>query len=159
MPDVWRPIPGWLGLYEAGSGGDIRSLRSGRPLSQTIGHGGYRRVTLSRGTGSRLEAVHRLVASAFIGPCPDGLVVRHLDGDPSNNRAENLTYGTHSENALDRVRHGRDANSAKTCCRNGHPYDEVNTYAYSRGRKCRECNRDAARRYKSRRKNGTGATR
>lgn len=55
---------------------------------------------------SRPVGVHQLVADAFHGPCPHGLVVRHLNGVPSDNSPENLKYGTNAENAEDRKRHG-----------------------------------------------------
>jgi hypothetical protein len=32
---------------------------------------------------------------------------RHLDGNPSNNRPDNLRWGTAKENAADMIRHGR----------------------------------------------------
>lgn len=50
--------------------------------------------------------VHQEVAFAFIGPRPEGMVVRHLDGDMINNRADNLAYGTHKENTKDALDHG-----------------------------------------------------
>ena len=34
------------------------------------------------------------------------MVVRHLDGDKLNNRLSNLAWGTHEENAADKVEHG-----------------------------------------------------
>lgn len=34
------------------------------------------------------------------------IVVRHIDGDPTNNQAQNLRYGTDFDNTIDRVRHG-----------------------------------------------------
>lgn len=50
--------------------------------------------------------VHRMVAEMFI-PNPDNLpVVRHLDGDPSNNAVWNLAWGTQKDNWEDAVRHG-----------------------------------------------------
>jgi hypothetical protein len=52
------------------------------------------------------RAVHKLVAEAFLGPCPPGQQVRHLDGNNQNNAATNLTYGTKRENELDKMRHG-----------------------------------------------------
>lgn len=45
--------------------------------------------------------VHWLVAEAFLGIRPEGLVIRHLDGDGNNNRVENLSYGTPSQNFQD----------------------------------------------------------
>ena len=50
---------------------------------------------------------HRLVLLAFVGECPDGMVCRHLDGNPSNNALSNLRWGTQKENSLDKERHGR----------------------------------------------------
>lgn len=43
--------------------------------------------------------VHRLVCEAFHGPSPLGMdVVIHLDEDATNNRPENLKWGTQKEN-------------------------------------------------------------
>lgn len=50
--------------------------------------------------------VHRLVLEMFIGPCPYGLECRHLDGNPSNNRVENLMWSTRIANQRDRDKHG-----------------------------------------------------
>jgi hypothetical protein len=59
------------------------------------------------GVGKRsLYPVHQLVAKYFIGPRPRKHDIRHLDGNPGNNRLENLAYGTRSENYADSVRHG-----------------------------------------------------
>ena len=50
--------------------------------------------------------VHRMVAEMFI-PNPDNLpLVRHLDGDPTNNVVWNLAWGTVKDNWEDSVRHG-----------------------------------------------------
>lgn len=51
--------------------------------------------------------VHQLVCEAFHGPRPPGLMTRHLDGDPLNNHASNLKWGTQIENEADKDRHGR----------------------------------------------------
>lgn len=50
--------------------------------------------------------VHRAIAEAFFGPCPDGMQCRHLDGNPRNNAVENLAWGTPEENHADKVAHG-----------------------------------------------------
>lgn len=48
-----------------------------------------------------------LVAEAFIGPRPEGLLVCHKDDNPWNNNLNNLYYGTHSQNRFDAKRNGR----------------------------------------------------
>lgn len=50
--------------------------------------------------------VHRLVLLAFCGPCPQGKESRHLDGNPHNNKLENLQWGTPEENREDIRKHG-----------------------------------------------------
>ena len=43
----------------------------------------------------------------FVGPPPDGTEVLHKNGDPTDNRLENLHYGTRRENILDVYKQGR----------------------------------------------------
>lgn len=106
----WAEIDGYPGYRvtpdgrvwtsKLGAGGGWRELR-------TAMTGGYRKVTLSHRNQPLTVHVHRLVASAFLGPRPAGQVVRHLDGDLRNNRLSNLSYGTFEENEADKERHGR----------------------------------------------------
>lgn len=79
--------------------------------------------------------------AAFAGPCPEGLEVRHLDGDPANNRLTNLCYGTHSENVQDSLRHGTHAQARKDHCNAGHEFTPENTYIRPDNgyRQCRTC--------------------
>jgi len=51
-------------------------------------------------------SIHHLVARAFIGPRPRGLMVCHWDGFRMNNRASNLIYGTRLENEAHKEVHG-----------------------------------------------------
>lgn len=134
--------------YEVSDRGRVRSLarHPGRVLAAGPDGGGYPHVQLHRDGTSRTLRVHVLVAAAFHGPRPEGLEVRHLDGDPTNNRPENLAYGTHSENMQDRTRHGyRPRRPLKTHCPAGHPYDAANTRHGHHGRSCRECHRTQER--------------
>lgn len=62
---------------------------------------GYPAVQLQRQTCS----IHRLVLETFIGPCPDGMECRHLNGIRTDNHLINLCWGTHSENQFDAVQH------------------------------------------------------
>lgn len=151
----WRDAPGYEGLYRVSDSGDIWSCRRRRIMKPEVLEAGHLRVDLARGDGTRQrEFLHRIILRAFVGPRPDGMVVRHLDGDPGNNRVENLKYGTHSENALDSVTHGthNTAGKLKTHCPRGHEYSEGNTYINPnrpKDRRCRECartrNRDVYR--------------
>jgi hypothetical protein len=115
-PVEYRDIPGYPG-YRVGNDGSVWSRRSAtgkgkmsstwRRLKFHTHRSGYKVVTFYIG-GRKNQLVHRLVLLSFIGPCPDGKSVRHLDGDPGNNNLHNLCYGTQAENEADKVAHGRD---------------------------------------------------
>ena len=55
------------------------------------------------------HSVHRLVAQAFLEPSPSEkhTQVNHIDGNPANNRADNLAWVTPSEN----TQHSHDTNA------------------------------------------------
>ncbi len=53
-----------------------------------------------------LRKVHILVLDAFRGKRPVGTQTRHLDGVPWNNALRNVVWGTHAENAHDKIAHG-----------------------------------------------------
>ena len=153
LSEEWRPIPGFEGLYEASDQGRIRSLdrsfinRAGQPLSvrgrilSSRADYGYPSVTLcDKGIEVRRN-VHRLVLMAFTEPpSADTPVVRHVNGDPSDNRLVNLQWGTQRENAIDTVVMGRHANAAKTHCKHGHEFTPENTRLRPDwGRSCKRC--------------------
>jgi hypothetical protein len=82
---------------------------------ETGGKGPYLSVRLYDGKGhKRTVRVHRLVWSAFNGPIPPGLDVRHLNHQPHDNRLENLAVGTRAENIHDSVVAGRLAQKLTT---------------------------------------------
>lgn len=103
--EEWRRIPGFV-RYEVSSLGRVRSYlrrRGGigapKVLSPTTDRIGYRLICISTDAGLRQSfGVHVLVASAFLGKCPDGHEVDHKDFDKSNNAFGNLEYVTHREN-------------------------------------------------------------
>lgn len=122
--EIWKDIPGYEGKYQASNQGKIRSLDfkvndinhyTHKPFTRTIKgrilkpgrfcKAGHVSVVLERGTSGK--PVHQLVAKTFIGECPKGYEVLHNNGDPTNNRVENLRYGTRTENILDVYKIGK----------------------------------------------------
>lgn len=101
---MWKPIQGFEGLYEVSDGGRVRTLRGKTPrilnINKTVA--GYPHVGLvKKGESAKKRhwySVHRLVAAAFIGPCPEGYVVNHKDENKANNAVSNLEYVTRLEN-------------------------------------------------------------
>ena len=67
---------------------------------------GHLSVKLSRGNKQKAHQIHVLVLLSFVGPKLDGQLCRHLDGNPKNNKLENLCWGTPKENRMDMIRHG-----------------------------------------------------
>lgn len=63
---------------------------------------GYKRPILSFFNGGvryvRRIYLHKLVAETFLGECPKGFVVDHIDHDKLNNSVDNLRYITFEEN-------------------------------------------------------------
>jgi len=87
---------------------------SGKWLTQFPKRRGYLFVTLYEAPETwRHVPVHTLVCTAFHGTRPNGLVVRHLDGNHVNNHESNLRWGTGAENQADRILHGTDHRGEK----------------------------------------------
>lgn len=120
MCEIWKNIGGFEG-YQVSNFGNVRSCKSTngvgklrdsyRSLKLSVDNRkGYYRIGLYKGDKQIKMFVHRLVLETFIGPCPEGMEARHLDGDPQNNYVENLAWGTCVENRYDRIKHGRNNN-------------------------------------------------
>ena len=105
----WQVIP-ICPTYEVSDEGQVRHKRTQRlkKLQPSNCGGNYLSVQLWDTTTKRGKSykVHWLVLLAFVGPKEDGMVIRHIDGDPLNNALTNLKYGTYSENAQDSLSHG-----------------------------------------------------
>lgn len=151
MSEEWRPAPGWAGTYEVSNLGRVRRTGGG-PLRNLTQISGHQYVALKQGSRQQTRRVHRLVAEAFI-PNPQGHpFVLHWDDDPRNNHVSNLRWGSRSDNALDSVRNGKNANTRKTHCPANHPYTLGNTRMHRGSRYCRRCNTLKAREYKTRKR-------
>src|SRR5581483_3463332 len=122
MDEHFRPIDGFPG-YRVSRDGEIQSrwLRAGRhsrltdswrPLTP-IRRPGCCTVNLSAGGQKKQCRIHRLVLTSFLGPPPVGTVACHNDGDPTNNRIENLRWDTPKANSADALRHGTRARGSR----------------------------------------------
>jgi hypothetical protein len=146
--EEWRPVSGFEGIYEISSEGRIRGVRrrgsAGGLLTPSRHSAGYWQVTLSLCGIPTKRTLHSLVAEAFIGPCPPGQEVRHLDGQRENTLAVNLAYGTRSDNVQDAVSHGTHHLARRTHCDAGHEFTPTNTIIREsgHGRRCRTCRRE-----------------
>lgn len=168
---VWRPVVGFEGHYEVSNAGHVRSLdrvvrninghsrsHKGRMLSPSATRYGYMKVNFYENGKGVTDYVHRVVAAAFIGPCPEGMEVDHIDNDSQNNCVENLTYITHAQN-MARQREFGTSNACKaargehylqkrTHCPRGHVLSDPNLTNYGKKlgvRICKACARAHSR--------------
>ncbi len=124
LGEFWRDIPSYEGSYQVSSLGRVRSLPRIIPVYDSVRQISYARpcpgkilrqavcdraghVSVHLGKYCRGIPVHQLVMLAFHGCPPPGMEAMHLNGIPTDNRPENLRYGTHSENMIDMYRMGR----------------------------------------------------
>lgn len=107
MEEQWKPVPVKSyehgRLYEVSNLGRVKSLRSGRIMSQKPNIvNGYYHVQLSVDGVVKVYNVHRLVAEAFIEKPEGDVQVDHIDGIKKNNRADNLRWITFLQNMANR---------------------------------------------------------
>lgn len=122
--EVWLPVVGYEGKYEVSSHGRVRSLRfinhicdkvldEPRILKPSL-YSGYLAVNLSKNGEARKSLVHHLVATAFKGPRPVGMVCAHLTGKSTENHKDNLDWVSTSENERHKLEHGTSARGENT---------------------------------------------
>lgn len=117
--------------------------------------GGYGAFYSSK-TGRRNYQAHRWIYERWVGPIPDGFHIDHLCRNRACVNAAHLEVVSPGENVL-RGEGFSAVNARKTECKEGHPFDETNTYIAPNGaRLCRRCRREAVRRYDERRRVASG---
>lgn len=119
--EIWKDIPGYEGLYQVSNLGRVKSLEKmlwngrgyfkskERILKQALtgnkNENKRRLMVILCKEGKKNYNVHRLVAMAFLGEKPEGLIICHNDGNHLNNNVKNLRYDTYKENTKDSYRH------------------------------------------------------
>lgn len=104
--EIWKDIPGYEGLYQASSFGNVKSLKfSGgnkeKVLKPSVDSHGYLRVDLCRDGNAKNRRIHQLVAECFLDHKTDGtqkIVIDHINNIKTDNRAENLQLTTNRNN-------------------------------------------------------------
>lgn len=110
--EEWREVLDYEGLYLISNKGRVKNLRHGlhwstkEYISMFPDCDGYLRVHLRRDNKTKMYGVHLLVAQAFNGRRPIGMVVNHKDGNKLNNDPSNLEYVTNAENIKHAARLG-----------------------------------------------------
>ena len=127
--EIWKDIPGYEGRYQVSDEGRVRSVDREIPVLSRSGalmHRKYRskilspgripsgHLTVALGHGANGTTVHSLVMLAFVGPCPPGMEVCHIDLNPTNNALTNLRYDTRSANLIDEYQVDRGARAKLT---------------------------------------------
>lgn len=111
MAEIWKPIPGYEGYYEASNTGRYRSVdrevtRSdgivihikGRELKFHKGLDNYAIIDLTRDGRTHSVLAHRIFAQLFLPDFDPALTVNHKDDDKFNNAVDNLEMMTIQEN-------------------------------------------------------------
>lgn len=99
--------------------GEILSKKGGiwkklKPYSNKSQNGRYYASIMDFSGKKRNMGVHKLVAFAYIGPKPKGMVVCHNNGNPMDNTVSNLRYDTLKSNSADSLAHGTRVIGEKT---------------------------------------------
>jgi hypothetical protein len=106
---TWLPIPSCPN-YEASDQGEIRRIGTKNALRPAAANRpGHLRVSLWHDGIGVSHWVQRLICEAFHGPAPTARShAAHGNGNPTDNRPNNLTWKSPVENAADKKRHGTE---------------------------------------------------
>lgn len=97
-------LKGWPEYFISPDG---KVWRGDKPKKIYVAATGYPAVCISKNNKSNVLTMHRLLALQFIGDPPtDKHEVCHINGNPLDNRLENLRWGTRSDNVRDAIKHG-----------------------------------------------------
>lgn len=108
----FRKIPSLKYLYEISEDGHVlRNVKSKKQIAIRLDThhsqpGYYAALTYALLNGERKvrrHMIHKLVAECWLGPCPAGLEVDHIDRNPRNNHFSNLRYVNHSQQMKNRT--------------------------------------------------------
>jgi hypothetical protein len=94
----YRKIKGYEN-YEVSENGDVRNIKTGRIMKPYLQQGYYRVSLIKSKNVKKSEAIHRLVAIAFIPNKDNKPIIDHINQNKSDNNKSNLRWSTYKENA------------------------------------------------------------
>lgn len=97
IPEQWKPVVGYEGLYEVSNYGKVRSIKRDIILKPYC-YNGYLYVSLYKNGEVKCCRVHRIVAQAFIPNPENKATVNHKNEVRDDNRVCNLEWNTYKEN-------------------------------------------------------------
>lgn len=104
---VWRTIPSYP-QYEVSDDGRVRRRETQRELKLNRHRSGYMMAKMWIDGKQRNGYVQRLLCEAFHGPAPaPKMHAAHGNGIKSDNRPDNLSWKTKTENEHDKRAHGK----------------------------------------------------
>lgn len=92
-------------VFSKANGGRPAKNPKWRKIKLNQGNGAGRYLAFNLGAGCT-KLLHRIIAETFLGTCPEGHDIRHLDGNYFNNCISNLSFGTRKQNMADAIAHG-----------------------------------------------------
>ncbi len=96
--EKWKVVPS-IPILQASNLGRIKRVETGRVLcGGVMKKSGYIQIGFSFNSKKMNKTAHRLVAEAWLGSCPKGLQVNHINGEKVDNKIKNLEYVTPSRN-------------------------------------------------------------
>jgi len=110
--EIWKNVEDYDN-YQVSNLGRIKSVRNNRIMNPWVDRTGRLGIGFSENSKKKKFRIHRLVLETFVGNCPKNMECCHWDGNPTNNRLENLRWDTSKSNKFDRIRHGTSNQGSK----------------------------------------------
>lgn len=102
----WHFVPGYLDYEINLSTHKVRHCRTHK-LRNVVDSDGYKRVSLKNKKDQRPVKIATILGSILFGPLDEGMVIRHLNDDRTDDRLINLSPGYPIDNVADEIANGK----------------------------------------------------
>ena len=116
--EIWKDLPDYNGVYQVSNLGRVKSFKwkkEGSLLKLQTNNVGYVYFSANKNNKKKIFKVHIVVCELFNGTKPtEKHQVNHIDGDKSNNNADNLEWNTPAKNTQHALNSGlKKSNTTK----------------------------------------------